>query len=108
MAGVVQLKASSWLSGDQPNVPTPRPGKPAPGPIDGLTGDQRFFMGWAQIWRSNARPEFARLLLAVDVHGPNAFRVTGPLANMPEFARAFGCKPGDPMVRPDGARVAIW
>jgi putative endopeptidase len=83
-------------------------GKPAPGPIDGLTGDQRFFMGWAQIWRSNARPEFARLLLAVDVHGPNAFRVTGPLANMPEFARAFGCKPGDPMVRPDSARVAIW
>lgn len=83
-------------------------GKPEPAPVDGLTGDQRFFMGWAQIWRSNARPEFARLLLAVDVHGPNAFRVNGPLANMPEFARAFACRPGDPMVRPDSLRVEIW
>ena len=83
-------------------------GQPEPEPIDGFTGDQRFFMGWAQIWRSNTRPEFARLLLAVDVHGPNAFRVNGPLANIPEFARAFGCRPGDPMVRPDSARVGIW
>jgi Peptidase family M13 len=48
----------------------------------------------AQVWRSNVRPEFAQLLLAVDVHGSNAFRVNGPLANMPEFARAFGCRPG--------------
>jgi predicted metalloendopeptidase len=83
-------------------------GKPRPAPIDGLTGEQRFFMGWAQVWRSNVRPQFARLLVAVDVHGPNAFRVNGPLANMPEFARAFGCRPGDPMVRPDSVRVAIW
>ena len=83
-------------------------GKPHPAPIDGLTGEQRFFMGWAQVWRSKVRPEFARFLLAVDVHGPNAFRVNGPLANMPEFAQAFGCKPGDPMVRPDSVRVAIW
>jgi putative endopeptidase len=44
----------------------------------------------------------------VDVHGPNAFRVNGPLANMPEFARAFGCHQGDPMVRPDSVRVNIW
>jgi putative endopeptidase len=83
-------------------------GKPRPAPIDSLTGEQRFFMGWAQVWRSNVRPEFARLLLAVDVHGPNAFRVNGPLANMPEFARAFGCREGDAMVRPDSVRVAIW
>jgi len=83
-------------------------GKPRPAPIDGLTGEQRFFMGWAQVWRSNVRPEFARLLLAVDVHGPNAFRVNGPLANMPEFARAFGCHQGDPMVRPHSVRVNIW
>ena len=49
-------------------------GKPEPAPIDGLTGDQRFFLAWAQIWRTNIRPEFARLLVTVDPHGPAAFR----------------------------------
>jgi putative endopeptidase len=83
-------------------------GKPEPAPIDGLSGDQRFFLGWAQIWRSRYRDEFARLLVAVDPHGPNAFRVNGPLSNMPEFARAFGCKAGDPMARADAERVQIW
>ena len=57
-------------------------GKPEPAPIDGLTGDQRFFLGWAQIWRSNIRPAFARMLLTIDPHGPNAFRVDGPFSNM--------------------------
>jgi putative endopeptidase len=42
------------------------------------------------------------------MHGPNAFRVKGSLANMPEFARAFGCRSGDPMVRPESVRVVIW
>jgi putative endopeptidase len=83
-------------------------GKPEPGLIDGLSGDQRFFLGWAQIWRSRYRDEFARLLVAVDPHGPNAFRANGPLSNIPEFARAFGCKPGDPMARRDVDRVQIW
>jgi putative endopeptidase len=83
-------------------------GKPAPAPIDGLTGDQRFFLAWAQIWRSNIRPEFARLLVTVDPHGPAAFRTNGPMSNMPAFAAAFGCRPGDPMVRGDSARVQIW
>ncbi len=83
-------------------------GKPEPAPIDGLTGDQRFFLAWAQIWRSNIRPEFARLLVTVDPHGPAVFRTNGPLSNIPAFARAFGCKTGDPMVRPEGERVQIW
>jgi putative endopeptidase len=83
-------------------------GKPEPVSIDGLTGDQRFFLAWAQIWRSNIRPEFNRLLVTVDPHGPPVFRTNGPLSNIPAFAKAFGCKPGDPMVRPDSERVQIW
>jgi putative endopeptidase len=83
-------------------------GKPAPPRIDGLTGDQRFFLGWAQIWRTKIRPEFSRMLLTVDPHGPAAFRVNGPLSNMPAFAKAFECKAGEPMVRGDSARVQIW
>ena len=83
-------------------------GKPEPAPIDGLTGDQRFFLAWAQIWRSKQRPEFTRLLVATDPHAPPKFRTNGPLSNIPAFAQAFGCKPGDPMVRPDSARAQIW
>jgi putative endopeptidase len=83
-------------------------GKPVPPKIDGLTGDQRFFLAWAQIWRTKIRPEAARMRLMVDPHGPAAFRVNGPLSNIPAFAKAFGCKPGDPMVRADSARVQIW
>jgi putative endopeptidase len=83
-------------------------GKPEPAPIDGLSGDQRFFMGWAQVWRTNIRPEFARLLVTVDPHGPAAWRVNGPFSNMPAFAKAFGCKPGDPMARPDSDRAEVW
>jgi putative endopeptidase len=83
-------------------------GKPEPAPIDGLTGDQRFFLAWAQIWRSNIRPAYAKLLVTVDPHGPAAFRTNGPLSNIPAFAEAFGCRAGDPMVRSDSARVQIW
>lgn len=79
-----------------------------PRPIDGLTGPQRFFLGWAQVWRSKQRPEYARLLATVDVHSPDGLRVNGPLANMPEFRQAFGCKAGDPMVRPDSLRAEVW
>jgi putative endopeptidase len=83
-------------------------GKPEPAPIDGLTGDQRFFLAWAQIWRTNIRPEFARLLVSVDPHGPAAFRVNGPLSNIPAFAKAFGCTPGDPMAKADSERAEVW
>jgi predicted metalloendopeptidase len=83
-------------------------GKPEPNRIDGFTGDQRFFLAWAQIWRGKSRPEYTRLLVNVDSHAPPEFRTIGPLSNIPAFAQAFGCKPGDPMVRPDSARAQIW
>jgi putative endopeptidase len=83
-------------------------GKPVPAKIDGLTGDQRFFLAWAQIWRTRIRPEFQRMLLTVDPHGPAAFRVNGPLSNISAFAQAFRCKPGEPMVRADSLKVEIW
>jgi putative endopeptidase len=82
-------------------------GKPRP-LIDGLTPDQRFFLAWAQIWRRSARPEVLRLQLTTDQHAPSRWRTNGPLANMPEFARAFGCAPGDPMVRAEEVRARIW
>jgi putative endopeptidase len=83
-------------------------GKPEPAPIDGFTGDQRFFLAWAQIWRAKYRPEYSRLLVATDPHAPPRFRTIGPLSNIPAFAGAFGCKPGDPMVRPESQRAQIW
>jgi putative endopeptidase len=82
-------------------------GKPRP-TIDGFTPEQRFFLAWAQIWRNNTRPEYARMLVTVDPHSPGKWRVNGPLGNMPEFAKAFGCKAGDPMVRSDSLRAQIW
>ncbi len=77
-----------------------------PEPIDGLTGPQRFFLAWAQVWRGMYRPEYAKLLAQIDPHSPPAHRTNGPLSSMPEFAEAFACKAGDPMVRQ--ARGEIW
>jgi len=76
--------------------------------IDGFTPEQRFFLAWAQARRGVLRPEQQRTQVATDPHSPSEFRVNGPLSNMAEFAKAFGCKQGDPMVRPDSARVRIW
>jgi putative endopeptidase len=77
-------------------------------PIDGFTPEQRFFLAWAQARRGVLRPEQARLQVATDPHSPSEFRVNGPLSNMAEFAKAFGCKQGDAMVRADSARIRIW
>jgi putative endopeptidase len=82
-------------------------GKPRD-PIDGFTPEQRYFLAYAQARRSVLRPEAARLMQATDPHSPGKFRVNGPLSNMPEFARAFGCKEGDPMVRAETVRARIW
>ncbi|HTR76775.1 MAG TPA: M13 family metallopeptidase, partial [Gemmatimonadaceae bacterium] len=79
-----------------------------PAPIDGFTAEQRFFLAWAQVWRSLQRDEAARLMIATNVHAPAIWRVNGPLSNMPEFEAAWGCKDGDRMVRPDSLRVVIW
>ena len=83
-------------------------GKPRPANIDGFTPEQRFFLGWAQIFRSNTRPEQARLWVNTDPHSPDAWRVNGPLSNMPEFAKAWGCQAGTPMVRAAAQQSAIW
>ncbi|RAK62688.1 M13 family metallopeptidase [Hymenobacter edaphi] len=82
------------------NAPRPR--------YDGFTPEQRFFLAWAQIWRTNARPEYLRQQVLTDPHSPAQFRVNGPLMNMPEFYQAFGCKPGDKMVRNEQQRATIW
>lgn len=76
--------------------------------VDGFTPEQRFFLAWAQVWRNNTRPETARMRLTVDPHSPGVWRTNGPLSNMPEFAKAWGCKVGDPMVRPPELQAVIW
>jgi len=67
--------------------------------LDGFTPEQRFFLGWAQVWGANLRPEYARLMANSNEHPVPNFRVDGPLSNMEFFAKAFGCKKGDGMVR---------
>jgi putative endopeptidase len=74
-------------------------GKPRPPDRDGFTPEQRFFLGWAQVWGANERLEFARLMANTNPHPLPRFRGNGPLSNMAEFAQAFGCKKGDTMVR---------
>ncbi len=80
-------------------------GKSAPAPIDGLSGDQRFFLGWALTWAANVRPELSKLLMNTDPHPLPQFRAIGPPSTLPAFAKAFGCKPGDPMVRKDLCQI---
>jgi putative endopeptidase len=83
-------------------------GKPAPALVDGFTTEQRFFLGFAQIWAGNYRPEFARLMIKTNEHPLGQFRTNGPLSNMPAFSKAFSCGAGSPMVRSDAVRCRIW
>jgi len=76
--------------------------------IDGFTPEQRFFLGWAQVWAENQTKERERLQITTDPHPLARFRVNGPLSNMPEFATAFGCKVNDAMVRGDDKRCNVW
>jgi putative endopeptidase len=76
--------------------------------IDGYTPEQRFFVAYAQSWRSHTRPEQLRTRVKTDPHAPAEWRTNGPLSNMPQFAEAFHCKPGDPMVRPADKVPHIW
>jgi putative endopeptidase len=83
--------------------------KGAPAPvIDGLTGDQRVFLGWAQVWRSKNRDESLRKQLVADPHSPPQYRVDVPVRNIDAFYEAFGVKPGDRMYVPPEQRVRIW
>ncbi len=83
-------------------------GKPRPPAIDGFTAEQRFLLGFAQGWRNLTRPEAIRLRTLTDPHSPPRWRVNGSVSNLTEFARAFGCKAGDGMVRPDSVRADVW
>lgn len=76
--------------------------------IDGFTPEQRFFIAYAQTWREHTRPEQLRSRVLTDPHAPAYWRTNGPLSNMDSFAKAFGCKPGDPMVRPSAQVPRIW
>ncbi len=82
-------------------------GKAAP-VIDGLTGDQRFFMGYAQVWRGKMVEKSLRNRVATDPHSPGEFRALGSLSNMPEFYKAFDVKAGDAMYIAPEKRVKIW
>ena len=82
-------------------------GKPAP-VLDGLTGPQRFFTGWAQVWRGKARDAELARRLATDPHSPFEFRCNGTVRNVPEFYEAFDVKPGDKLYLAPSDRVKIW
>lgn len=76
--------------------------------IDGLTGDQRFFLAWAQVWRSAQREANYRTRLRTDSHSPEEYRVNGVVRNLDEWYEAFGVKPGDKLYLPPEKRVRIW
>ena len=76
--------------------------------IDGFTPDQRFFISYAQIWRSKKKPELEKLSINEDPHSPPVYRVNGPLSNFAPFYKAFNVQPGDKMYKPDSAKVKIW
>lgn len=84
------------LNGQQPAV------------IDGITGDQRFFMGWAQVWRFKARDERMRQRVATAPHSPPQFRTNGVVRNIDAWYAAFDVKPGDALFLPPEQRVRIW
>ena len=79
-----------------------------PGLIDGFTPEQRYFIAYAQSWRTHTRDATLRTWIKTNPHAPDYWRANGPLANDPDFAKAFGCKAGDPMVRAPELVPHIW
>jgi len=82
-------------------------GKDAP-TIDGITADQRFYMGWSQSWKAKERDESLRQQVLTNAHSPEMYRANGPIRNIPEFYMAFGVKEGDKHYLPPDRRVKIW
>lgn len=82
-------------------------GTPAP-VIDGLSGGERFYFGFAQVWRGKTRPDALLAQIKSDPHSPDEFRVLGAVRNQPGFYETFGVKPGDKMYLPPKDRVTIW
>jgi len=83
--------------------------KGEPEMIDGFTGDQRFFLSYAQIWRESHTNGYLRAHTLTETHSPSKFRVNGVVYNVPEFYKAFpDVKPGDKLYRPESERLVIW
>ncbi len=80
-------------------------GKPRPANVDGFTPEQRFFLGWAQVWATKSRPEAERQQVLTDTHSHARWRVNGPMSNMEQFSKAFGCKEGTKMVRETACKI---
>ena len=76
--------------------------------ISGLTPEQRYFIAYSYAWMINVKPEYLAQQIMTDVHAPAHYRINGPLANMPEFYKAFAINPGSKMYQPDSLRVIIW
>lgn len=76
--------------------------------INGFTPDQRFFLNWAQVWRSNTLPEYSSQLILTDPHSPGMYRCNAPISNMDSWYKAFDVKPGDKMYKPEQDRIKIW
>jgi putative endopeptidase len=76
--------------------------------LDGFTGEQRFFLAWAQGWKTLMRPQALKQMVATNPHSPGNFRANGPLTNLIEFYEAFGVKEGNKMFRPKQSRAEIW
>ena len=76
--------------------------------IDGFTPDQRFFLGFAQVWRLVNRDETMRVRISTDPHSPELYRVNGPLSNFAPFYAAFNVKPGNKLFKVDSSRAVIW
>jgi putative endopeptidase len=93
--GGVRLALMAYLAGPGATAQT----------LDGFTPQQRFFLGYAQVWCENARPEAERLKAGTNPHSSNKYRVNGVMSNMPEFQQAFSCKADAPMVRANACRV---
>lgn len=82
-------------------------GKPSP-VVNGLTGEQRLFISWAQGWKNNIKPEALKTRLATDPHSPAKFRILGPMSNMQEFYEAFKVQEENKMYMPVSLRSIIW
>jgi len=76
--------------------------------IDGFTPDQRFFLAWAQVWRSNTLPDTKAQLIVTDSHSPNEYRTIGAVVNMDAWYKAFNVKPGDKLYKKPEDRIRIW
>jgi len=76
-----------------------------PAPVDGLSAEQRYFLGWANVWCQNRTDAISRMLVTIDPHSPSKYRVNGTVSNMPEFREAYHCPATAPMVNQNACRV---